>query len=82
MTLLHTYAQNIFTVCAKYQEASVKTLVQIDFPVYALYKHKQNPNLKANSQKKMAKFTELSCSMCLYCISKVSDCFSKSCGMS
>ena len=28
-------------------EASVKALVQVDFPVYALSKHKENPNLKA-----------------------------------
>ena len=33
-------------VCAKYQNASVKALVHVDFPVYALSKHKQNPYLK------------------------------------
>ena len=91
MTLLH--AHYICTVCAKYQRASVKTLVQVDFLMYALFKHKHNPYLIG----KMAKFTKLSfcqtlifwhqtashkCSMCLYCVSKVSDCFSKSCGTS
>ena len=28
--------------------ASVKALVQVDFSVYALSKHKENPNLKAS----------------------------------
>ena len=46
-------------LCAKYQKASVKALVQVDFPVYTLSKHKQNPYLKAN-RKKLAKFTKLS----------------------
>ena len=41
MTLLHAHAQYIFSVCAKYQKASVKALVQVDFTVYALSKHKQ-----------------------------------------
>ena len=59
MTLLHAHAQYIFIVCAKYQKASVKALVQVDFPLYALSKHKQNPFLKANRKKK-AKFTKLS----------------------
>ena len=82
-------------VYAKYQKA-VKALVQVDFPVYAVSKHKQNSYLKAN-RKKMAKFTKLSfcqkrffrhqtslckCSMSLYCVDKVSNCFSKSCGTS
>ena len=31
MTLLHAHAQYIYSVCAKYQKASVKALVQIDF---------------------------------------------------
>ena len=29
-------------VCAKYQKASVKALVQVDFLMYALSKHKNN----------------------------------------
>ena len=29
----------------------VQSIIQIDFPVYALSKHKQNPNLKANRGK-------------------------------
>ena len=49
--LLHAYAQYIFIASAIYQKASVKALVQIDFRMYALLKHKPNPNLKANSGK-------------------------------
>ena len=45
MTLLHAYAQFIYTVYAKYQTTSVKALIQVDFPVKALPKHKQNPYL-------------------------------------
>ena len=54
MTLLHAHAQYIYIVYAKYQKASVKALVQVDF----LYMHKQNPYLKAN-RKNMANFTKL-----------------------
>ena len=93
MTLLYAHAHYICVVCAKYQRASVKALVQVDFLMYALSKHKHNRFLIG----KMAKFTKLSlckklifwhqtsshkCSVCLYCVSKVSDCFSKSCGTS
>ena len=56
MTPLHAHAQYICIVYAKYQKASVKALVQVDFPVYALSKQKQNKN----TGKKMAKFTKLS----------------------
>ena len=42
MTPLHAHAQYICIVYAKYQKASVKALVQVDFPVYALFKQKQN----------------------------------------
>ena len=52
MTLLHAHVLYIFIGYAKYQKASVKALVQVDFPVYALSKHKQNPYLKANRKKK------------------------------
>ena len=51
MARLYAHAQYIFIACAKYQKVSVKLLVQIDFPVYALSKHKQTPNLKANRDK-------------------------------
>ena len=48
MTLLHTHAQYIYIVNAKYQKPSVKVLVQVDFPVYAqaksLFKSKQEKN--------------------------------------
>ena len=45
MTLLHAHADYICIVCAKYQRASVKALVQVDFLMYALSKHKHNPYL-------------------------------------
>ena len=35
MALLRAHAQYIYIVNAKYQKASVKALVQVDFPVYA-----------------------------------------------
>ena len=46
MTLLHAHALYICIVFAKYQRASVKALVQVDFLMYALSKHKHNPYLK------------------------------------
>ena len=56
MTLFHAHAQYIYIVNAKYQKASVKALVQVDFLVYAqaisLIK------IKAD-RKKMANFTKL-----------------------
>ena len=55
MTLLHTHAHFFCLVYAKYQKASVKALVQVNFLMYALSKHKHNPYLKGN--RKMAKFT-------------------------
>ena len=51
MRLLHAYAKYIYIVSAMYQKASVKALVQADFPVYALSKHMQNLYLKANRKK-------------------------------
>ena len=45
MTLLHAYAHYMCIVSAKYQTASVKALVQVDFLMYALSKHKHNPYL-------------------------------------
>ena len=65
MTHLHAYAQYICIVHAKYQKASVKAMVQDDFPVYALSKQKQNKHhvctiLAKAKQEKMAKFTKLS----------------------
>ena len=38
MTPLHAHAQYMCIVYAKYQKASVKALVQVNFPVYALSK--------------------------------------------
>ena len=93
MTLLHAHAQYtcIYTVNAKYQKPSVKALVQVDFPAY----QQANPYLKAN-RKKMANFTKLlfckkknwhqtsscKCSISLYCVGKVLNCFGTSCGTS
>ena len=51
MTLLHAHAHYICIVCAKYQKASVKALVQADFLLYALFKHKHNPYLTENRKK-------------------------------
>ena len=42
MTPLHAHVQYICIVYAKYQKASIKSSGQVDFPVYALYKQKQN----------------------------------------
>ena len=82
--------------CAKYRKASVEALVQADFAVYALSKHKQNPCSKANRKKNALVYkavilsknifwhqtSSCKCSMCLYCVGKVSNSFSKSCGTS
>ena len=51
MTLLHANAHYICIVCAKYQKASVKALVQVDFHMYALSKNKHNPYLIGNRKK-------------------------------
>ena len=61
MTLLHAHAQYIYTVNAKYQKPSIKALVQVDFPVYALAK-----SLFKSKQEKMAQFTKL-----LFCTKKI-----------
>ena len=45
------HAQYICIVCAKYQRAAVKALVQVDFLMYALSKHKHNPYLIGNRKK-------------------------------
>ena len=42
MTLLHAYAHYICIVDAKYQNVSVKVLVQVDLFMNALSKHKHN----------------------------------------
>ena len=48
MTPLHAHAQFIWMIYAKYQKASVKALVQVDFPLYALSKHNQNKQTGKN----------------------------------
>ena len=45
MTHLHAHAHYICIVYAKYQTASVKALVQVDFLVYALSKQEHNSYL-------------------------------------
>ena len=93
MTLLHAHAQYIYIVNAKYQKPSVKGLVQVDFPVYAqansLFKSKQEKN---GSFKKLLfcqktffflhQTSLCKCSMGLYCVGKVLNCFGTSCGTS
>ena len=37
--LLHANVQCVYIVYAKYQMASVKALVQVDFPVHVLSEH-------------------------------------------
>ena len=44
-SVLHAHAHYICIVCAKYQRASVKALVQVDFLMYGLSKYKHNPYL-------------------------------------
>ena len=39
MKLLHANVQCVYIVYAKYQMASVKTLVKVDFPVHVLSEH-------------------------------------------
>ena len=92
MTLLHAHAQYIYIVNAKYQKPSVKALVQVDFPVYAqaksLFKSKQEKNgsfQKAVILSKNIFWHQTSlckCSMSLYCVGKVLNCFGTSCGTS
>ena len=57
MTLLHAHAQYmyIYIVNAKYQKASVKAMVQVDFPIYAQAKSL----FKSKHKKKLANFTKL-----------------------
>ena len=63
ITFFHAHAHYyICIVCAKYQKASIKAmlqvdflmlkaLLQIDFLMYALPKHKHNPYLTGNRKK-------------------------------
>ena len=48
MTPLYAHAQYICVVYGKYEKASVKALVQVEFPVYALSKQKQNKQTGKN----------------------------------
>ena len=56
--LLHANVQCVCIVYEKYQKASVKALVQVDFPVHALSEHNKIL-FKKQSVKKMAKFKTL-----------------------
>ena len=92
VTLLHAHAQYIFIVNVKYQKPSVKAMVQVDFLVYAqaksLFKSKQEQNgsfQKAVILSKTFFWHQTSlckCSMSLYCIGKVLNCFGTSCSTS
>ena len=84
--MTHAHAQYIYIVNAKYQKPSVKAMVQVDFPVYV-----QAKSLFKSKQKKTAHFKKLlfcqktslcKCSMSLYCVGKVLNCFGTSCGAS
>ena len=62
--LLHAHTQYIYIVNAKYQKASVKALVQVDFPVYA-----QAKSLFQSKLEKMADFIKLLfCQKIFFCI--------------
>ena len=60
MTPLHAHTQYICIVLAKYQQASVKALVQVETSVYALSKHKQNMQTGQNGYYKVHKAVILS----------------------
>ena len=47
---LHANAKCVYIMYAKYQMASVKALVQVDFPAYVLSEHKK-PLLEAKCKK-------------------------------
>ena len=53
MTLLHGHAQYIYIVCAKYQKASAKALVRVDFTVYALSNISKIPTGKTRNVSKV-----------------------------
>ena len=83
----------MYVVNAKYQKPSVKALVQVDFPVYAqaksLFKSKQEKNGSFHKTVILLKTTffghqtsSCKCSMSVYCIGKVLNCFGTSCGTS
>ena len=84
---------NISIVNAKYQKHSVKALVTDDFPVYALAKSlfKRKQEKKGSFQKAVIlskndffgiKLLHAKCSMSLYCVGNVLNCFGTSCGTS
>ena len=50
MVPLHAHVQYVCIVYAKYQKASVKALVQVDFSVYTLCKQKQNKQTGKNGE--------------------------------
>ena len=97
MTLLQAHAQYmyIYIINAKYQKASLKALVQVDFPtaIYAqaksLFKSKQEKNGIISQSCYFLKIciffwhqtSSCECSMSLYCVGKVLNCFGTSCGI-
>ena len=92
MTLLHAHVQYIYIVNAKYQKSLVKALVQVDFPEYAqaksLFKSKQEKNSSFQKAVILSKnifwhqTSSCKCSVTLYCVGKILNCFGTSCGTS
>ena len=80
--VLHANVQCVNIVYTKYQMASVKALVQVDFPVHALTKAKFKTQSFCQKVFLRHQGSSCKCSMCLHCVYKVSDGFSKSSGTS
>ena len=84
--LLHAYVQYVYIVAEKYEIPPSKAEVEAVWPMKALSIHIQKPYkwiivLKVLTAVIFFNQTPLCiCSMCLYCIGKVSNCSTKSCG--
>ena len=84
---LHAYVPCVYIVSAKYQIAPSKAVVGVDRPIKALFMHIQKPYKEISSHScyfvNFFFFNQTPsciCSMCLYCIDKVSNCSIKGCG--
>ena len=76
--LLHAYVQYVNIVAAKYQIAPSKAVVGVDQPIKALSMHIQKPYVKNCLMSHTCIFffnqtPSCICSMCLYCVGKVSN---------
>ena len=89
--LLHAYVQCVYIVSAKYQIAPSKAVVGVERPIKALSMHIHvQKSYKVIivyvliavilSKKKFNQTPSCICSMCLYWIGKVSNCYIKTCG--